>query len=315
MFFILPIAVDYKAQRYPMVTFVLIGLNVLLYVATLGSGISVSEEDGAKSLLLNMCLVPSEKTWWTWFTSMFAHAGFFHVAGNMVYLFLFGACVEDLLGRVWYAVFYMAGGLVANLSQVLLTVEADADIPILGASGAVSACIGAFLVLLPKRAINFQYFGWFFFRSFVGEFALKAWKVILFWFLLDFASLVTEWGNPDGGGGVAFAAHVGGTLAGGFAMVLLRKVNRSLTKRLQPGSEDESENEDEDEDGIELAKEENHEPAEEPAIYLSINGDQAGPYPISTVRSMVGLGSIPSHAFFWREGMEGWRPVSELEDA
>ena len=222
MFFILPVAVDYQARRYPVVTFALMGLNTALYLVALA--ILLAGHNETDPLVMNLGLVPAEKTSWTWFTSQFVHAGFFHLLGNMIYLFLFGACVEDLMGRPLFSIFYLVGGLIANLSQVMLTTELEADIPIVGASGAISACIGAFLIVLPRTKINFRYFGWFFFRVFSGEFWLSAWIVIAFWFLLDFASLLLHLGLAGGqGGGVAFGAHVGGTVAGALAMWAMRR--------------------------------------------------------------------------------------------
>ncbi len=302
MFFIIPVAMDYKARRYPIVTFTLMGLCAVLYLV--GLALFLVGNGESESLIMNLGLIPAEKTGLTWFTSMFVHAGFFHFAGNMVYLFLFGACVEDLMGRWQFSLFYLIGGLAANLSQVLLSTEIEADIPIVGASGAISAAIGAFLVVLPRTKINFRYFGWFFFRVFSGDFWVPAWIVIAFWFLLDFASLVLHLSASGAGGGVAFGAHVGGTATGALSVWLMRgklllssageaspaprRVHRATPTRA-PSSPDE------------LA-----------TVYLFIDGQQLGPYAPSKVRDMVALGSVSPDAYFWQQGLTEWRPVGEL---
>jgi membrane associated rhomboid family serine protease len=298
VFFILPVAVDYQARRYPVVTFTLMGLNIALYLVALA--IFFAGHNEADPLIMNLGLIPAEKTFWTWFTSQFVHAGFFHLLGNMIYLFLFGACVEDLLGRPLFSIFYLAGGLVANLSQVVLTTELEADIPIVGASGAISACIGAFLIVLPRTKINFRYFAWVFFRVFSGEFWLSAWIVIAFWFLLDFASLILQLGLGGGHGGVAFGAHVGGTVAGALVMwAMRRRLQRPDDGQPAPGP-------------IRIAPPAPQEADEPATVYLSIDGQQVGPYAPSKARAMVALGSVSQDAYFWQEGMPEWRPVAEL---
>ncbi len=298
MFFLLPVAVDYEARRYPVVTFTLIGLNTALYL--IGLALSLGGQGETEPLIMNLGLIPAEKTWLTWFTSMFVHAGFFHCAGNMIYLFLFGACVEDLMGRAWFALFYLAGGLIANLSQVILTTDVEADIPIVGASGAISAVIGAFLIVLPRTKINFRYFGWFFFRVFSGEFWVPAWIVIALWFLMDFASLVLHLSVANPGGGVAFGAHVGGTAAGALAMSIMRRrlLGSDIEQpALRPARV------------VAPRVEQSDEPA---TVYLFINGEQVGPYAPSKVRAMVALGAVSADVCFWQDGMAEWRPVGEL---
>src|SRR5687767_6283426 len=143
---ILPVGVDYQAQRYPVVTFTLMGINVVVFLGLIAAFVS----GAGMEVMMNFGLVPANHGWWAWVTSMFLHGGIFHLLGNMVYLFLFGACVEDLLGRGKFIAFYLGGGLIANLIQVVFSTDLSSDIPIVGASGAISACIGAFLVILPK---------------------------------------------------------------------------------------------------------------------------------------------------------------------
>ena len=298
MFFILPVAVDYQARRYPVVTFTLMGLNAVIYLVSLALFLAGKGE--SEPVIMNLGLIPDDKTWWTWVTSMFVHAGFFHFAGNMIYLFLFGACVEDLLGRPRFSLFYLAGGLIANFTQVLFATHQETDIPIVGASGAITACIGAFLIVLPHTKINFRYFGWIFFRVFSGDFWMPSWIVIAFWFLIDFVSLVLHVSSGGAAGGVAFGAHVGGTAAGAFAMwIMRRKVLGSDVEKPAPRP-------------ARVAapvREQGNEPA---TVYLSIDGQQLGPYAPTKVRAMVALGSVSPDSYFWQDGMSEWRPVSEL---
>jgi membrane associated rhomboid family serine protease len=292
---ILPVGVDYEARRYPVVTFTLMGINVVVFLAQIVALIS----GAGMEMLMNFGLVPAKHGFWAWITSLFLHGGLFHLLGNMVYLFLFGACVEDLLGRGKFVAFYLGGGLIANFIQVIFSTDLSSHIPIIGASGAISACIGAFLVMLPKTEINFRYLIFWFYT---GEFWLRSWIVISFWFVLDFVSFLIDLNNPSEGGGVAFGAHVGGTIAGALTMWLFRKKSETETvssprpSSLQPVP----------------ARAALVDPVGALPVYLSIDGNQTGPFPPSAVRGMLELGSIPSTAYFWREDMTDWRPVAEL---
>ncbi len=102
---------------------------------------------------------------------MFVHAGIFHLLGNMIFLFLFGSCVEDLIGRVRFAVFYLVGGLVAELVFIAMSPEHFmTPNPMGGASGAISTCMGMYLLLRADADIEFKYFILLFVRFWVGEF-------------------------------------------------------------------------------------------------------------------------------------------------
>jgi hypothetical protein len=180
---------------------------------------------------------------------------------------------------------------------VLLSTEAEAEIPIVGASGAICASIGAFLIVLPRTKINFRYFGWVFFRVFSGEFWLSARVVIAFWFIMDFVSLILHLGRDSGGGGVAFGAHVGGTAVGALAMWIMRRALKPI-----------------DSDGVDGVR-----PvapvrtAPGPAdIYLYVNEQQIGPFARGRIREMLALGTITPETQYWREGMPEWRPLAEL---
>ena len=159
MFLIIPTGVNYATKRYPVVTFSLIGANVAVYLAGLIHSFVGADADVVDTWWLNtFWLIPNQSVWYTYITTMFVHAGFFHLIGNMLYLFLFGSAVEDTIGRWKYALLYFVGGFVADFGHILTTSEHFAsEIPLGGASGAISACLGAFLILLPKMEVNFRW--------------------------------------------------------------------------------------------------------------------------------------------------------------
>src|SRR5262245_16626143 len=111
MFLIIPTGVDYHTKRMPVVTFTLIGLNTLVYLAYLVLALSADSAAKTDWFYQTFWLVPAQSKWWMFITAMFVHGGFFHLFGNMIYLFLFGASLEDKLGRVMFTVFYLVGGL------------------------------------------------------------------------------------------------------------------------------------------------------------------------------------------------------------
>lgn len=298
MIFIIPTGVNYRTDRLPVVTFSIMGVNVLLYLVSLvmfWTGDRSGENDW---LIDNLGLIPAESVWYTYITSQFVHAGFFHVLGNMIYLFLFGSCVEDIIGRWQYVIFYLLGGLVADFGHILASADNfDSMLPLVGASGAISACMGGFVLLLHRNKIDFHYLIFIFFRFFAGEFALPSWLVISFWFLWDLAFAILDASSEDGGGGVAFAAHVGG-FVGGMAMVGLWKWLMRGRPRTDDGEED-----------ARPAGADSHVPA---AIYLFENEVQSGPFSQWQIREMLAMGSISAEALYWQNGMTDWRSVNEL---
>ena len=288
-FFLLPVGVDYEARRYPMVTFTLMGVNVLVFLLSLVALFSGGH--GAFQRFVNVFgLIPAQVHLYAFFTAMFTHAGFFHIVGNMVYLFLFGAVVEDRLGRGLFVLFYFLGGFLSGLAQVVLTTGAGADLPMVGASGAISACLGGFLLLEPKTRINFRYWGLFIVRWLSGDFWIPAWICLSLWFLEDLFSLVVTSGDSSHGG-VAFAAHIGGFLAG-LALVAVSRAWRERAPLSQRAP-------------VRVS-------ALAPAIYLWHEGVQSGPFTAAQIRDMLALGSIPGEAVYWREGMPDWKSVLEM---
>ena len=142
--------------------------------------------------------------------STFLHGGFLHIAGNMLFLWIFGNNVEDYLGKVKFIVFYLAAGIIAGFAHVLINLEGiPALLPAVGASGAVAGVMGAYLVLFPRARINTLvplFFIWTFVR-------LSAWIVLGLWFVFQFFT------SPDAG--VAWMAHVGGFVFGAIAIFIL----------------------------------------------------------------------------------------------
>jgi membrane associated rhomboid family serine protease len=162
----------------------------------------------------------------TIFTSMFMHAGLAHIGGNMIYLWIFGDNVEDRLGHFRYLMFYLVGGVAASLTH--LATNWGSELPTVGASGAIAAVLGAYLVLFPASQIE----TWVPFGRFYHLTVLPAVVVLGLWFVLQLFEGVAALGGADVGG-VAFWAHVGGFVAG---MVMARLIptearrQRALTR-------------------------------------------------------------------------------------
>ena len=150
-------------------------------------------------------------------SSQFLHGGFFHLAGNLLFLWIFGNNVEDRLGRVGFLAFYLVGGIVAGLTQVLI--DPSSTIPIIGASGAIAATLGAYLVLFPRARVTTVIFLVFFYQLI----DLPAVLVLAFWFLLQLIDGIGSLGMAGASaGGVAFFAHIGGFLFGATIGWLVR---------------------------------------------------------------------------------------------
>jgi membrane associated rhomboid family serine protease len=159
-------------------------------------------------------------TWVTLFTHMFLHGSFLHIFGNMLFLAIFGPNVEDALTRVRYLAFYLAGGIVALAAQV--AVGPNSMAPTLGASGAIAAVLGAYLVLYPRARVLSLVFIVFF----VTIVEVPAVFLLGFWFLLQVYFGVAGLANPIGGEGVAYFAHVGGFVFGLLVIRLIAKRKR-----------------------------------------------------------------------------------------
>ena len=159
----------------------------------------------------------------SWFTSMFMHGSWDHIFGNMLFLYVFGQNVEDAFGHAGYLVFYVLGGLAATVTQTAMTLLAgsasDAQVPSLGASGAIAAVLGAYFVLFPNAKV----------LGLIGFFPVRisAWFFLGFWFLYQlFEANFGLFDAGSHGGGVAFFAHVGGFAFGFVVASVLRGAGR-----------------------------------------------------------------------------------------
>jgi membrane associated rhomboid family serine protease len=172
----------------------------------------------------NLRPIPVDQApWWvTIFTSMFMHGGLLHIAGNMLFLWVFGNNIEDSMGRGRFVAFYLLAGLVAVYSQAAL--EVDSTVPTIGASGAVAGVLGAYALLHPKARVLTLIFIIFF----VTVVEIPALVLLMIWFLLQFLPAVGQVATPDvgGGEGIAYLAHVGGFLFGLAAIKLFARRDR-----------------------------------------------------------------------------------------
>lgn len=204
----LPIGDDNSSRRtVPIVTYMLIVLNVLFFFVELSS---------SKAFIVKWAFVPSRflanpaADFPTLFTSMFMHAGWLHLGSNMLYLWIFGDNVEDRFGQSRFLIFYLLCGLGATALQ--LSFSLDSNIPNLGASGAIAGVLGAYVLLFPHARVSVLQ----------GQrvIPLPALIVIGFWFVLQLFSGIGSIAQTADTGGVAYMAHVGGFVAG-FALTFL----------------------------------------------------------------------------------------------
>lgn len=198
----IPIGDDNSARKItPIVTYFLIVLNLIVFFLELNGGNAFVEKWAfIPSRFLNN---PSEE-WPTIFTSMFMHAGWLHLIGNMLYLWIFGDNIEDRFGHAMFIIFYLLCGIAAIFAQ--LAFSADSTIPNVGASGAISGILGAYLLLYPQGRI----------RVFMGRGVMhaSALMVIGMWILLQVFSGIGSLQTTGQQGGVAYMAHIGGFVAG-----------------------------------------------------------------------------------------------------
>lgn len=230
---LIPISDANPTRGFPIVTLFLIVLNVAAFFFVqpgFGEGTEATEyffeNAGVSCQLQDECPAAvqfgdagptfeiPDRTIWSFIGailfSTFLHAGFLHIAGNMLFLWIFGNNVEDFLGKVKFAAFYLLAGIAAGFAHALTNLQGDASlIPAVGASGAIAGVMGAYLVLFPRARINTLlplFFIWTFVR-------LSAWIVLGLWFVFQFFT------SPDTG--VAWMAHVGGFVFGAIAIFIL----------------------------------------------------------------------------------------------
>jgi hypothetical protein len=228
----LPLSDGLPTRRFPVVNVALITANlaVWLFYELPDLGGAVTQASFYACDVENTCEAPLP---WavSWLTAMFMHGSWSHLLGNMLFLAIFGKNVEDAFGRLQYLALYLAGGLAATAVQTAMTLgfgsDADGRIPMLGASGAVSAVLGAFLVLYPHARIKTLVLVFFV--------QIPAWAYLGGWFFYQLHEAHDALVTPSAeGSGVAFFAHVGGFVFGwAVAGVLLRagRLHRQAVRR------------------------------------------------------------------------------------
>ena len=220
----IPLKDDNPTSGKPIVTYFLIASCVLIFLIQITSqtyktgqlfysyGLIPSVLMGNNQLPLDLYAIPS---WLTIFTSMFMHGGFMHLAGNMLYMWIFADNIEDSLGPKKFLIFYLLAGTGAAMTQVLI--DTQSQVPMVGASGAIGGVLGAYLINFPKaKVLVLIPFG--FFSQLIK---IRALYVLGFWFILQFIS---------SGGGIAYAAHIGGFISG---MILILFFNKKTKKKIK----------------------------------------------------------------------------------
>jgi membrane associated rhomboid family serine protease len=225
---------DNPTLRTPVVTFAVITLNVAVWVLVQGMG----TEPALSSSVCRLGLIPGEllhtlppgtalplgpdarcvlgygEAWYTPLTSMYLHGGWFHLIGNMWFLWIFGNNVEDSMGRGRYVVFYHLCGLAAAGFQTFLT--PTSPVPMVGASGAISGVMGAYVLLYPRVRVHMIVV----LVIFITRIAVPAYLMLGYWFLLQLLGGAAAFGTERGG--TAFWAHVGGFIAGALLVFPFR---------------------------------------------------------------------------------------------
>jgi len=246
---VFPLRDNIPTNRFPAVTVALIVLNVLVYFFWQKGGITLGSPSSADYVcnLYDYAAIPKELTdpgtqvglqqcgppadvspYLTAFTAMFMHGGLLHLGGNMLFLWIFGNNVEDSMGPVKYVAFYLLGGVAALLLQVLI--NPSSTVPTIGASGAIAAVLGGYLLLFPGARVLTVIFIIFFFTLI----EIPAVFVLGFWFVQQVLFGYFDLADPSGGGGgVAYFAHIGGFVFGLLTIKLW--ADRRRTEAQAPG--------------------------------------------------------------------------------
>jgi membrane associated rhomboid family serine protease len=195
----------------PVITVLLIVVNILIFLFEFS--LDPYTRNAFESAY---ALIPDHFTISAVFTSMFLHAGWLHVLGNMLFLWIFGDNIEDILGHGKFLLFYLLCGVAAALAQVLF--NPFSRVPMVGASGAIAGVMGAYMVKFPRaRIVTWIPIVWF------TTFDIPAWAMLIYWFVLQLFGGVESItaSQHSQGGGTAFLAHVGGFIAGMILIFLL----------------------------------------------------------------------------------------------
>jgi len=227
---VIPLRDTQEISVFPVATLIIIAINILIFLGMLFlSATANNSELVLNNFYLRYGLIPYQLTtgnyivpslrpaWLTIFTSIFLHGGFVHIIGNLWYFWIFGNNVEDYLGTKGFVIFYLLGGAVASLTQVAM--NPISKVPIIGASGAIAAIMGAYFYLFPRSRVKTLVFI-FFFITFIE---VPASLFLIVWFLMQLSSAFTTFGAAAG---VAFWAHVGGFVFGFLAAMIIKKTKR-----------------------------------------------------------------------------------------
>ncbi len=206
-----PIRDHNPSGRTPFVTYALVAANIVVFA---GQWLALPDDNALGWFFVHWGLVPRDvmqgQQWHGVLTSMFLHAGWLHLAGNMLFLWVFGDNLEDEMGHLPYLGFYLAGGALAAAGQVIA--DPWSPVPMVGASGAIAAVLGGYLLLYPRARVDVVFIFVIFFRIF----PIPAWIVLGVWFGLQ---VFGGYNTPSEAGGVAYWAHAGG-FVGGIVLTL-----------------------------------------------------------------------------------------------
>ncbi len=220
----IPVKDDNPTRHFPFVTILIIIANIAVFIYQLSLGGKIGQFIISSALIpknffvsINSDYLSGIPSLGKFVTSMFMHGGFLHIGGNMLYLWIFGNNVEDVLGHTRFVFFYLLCGIAA--SAVHISVFPDSAIPIIGASGAISGILGAYLFLFPKARVWVLIFLFIFIRLIPVPAAL----ILGLWFFMQVAL-------ADSGGGIAWYAHIGGFVSG-VLLLLIFLPGRKKTRR------------------------------------------------------------------------------------
>ena len=232
--FFFPISDINTTRKKPVINWIILISCILIFIIQKISGYHFEQKTilsfgmipsvlfNIKQLSDDLAIIPG---YMTLISSMFLHGGWMHLIGNMTYLYIFGDNIEDKLGKFKFLFFYIFCGIFAGMCQALIDVKSD--IPMIGASGAISGILGAYLILFPKKEI--KVFLWFF--IFFKIFRIPAMYVIGCWIFIQFFSL-----NNSEESNIAYLAHIGGFIAGIILIIIFRKKISKQSKKLTKGS-------------------------------------------------------------------------------
>jgi membrane associated rhomboid family serine protease len=245
---VIPYRDENPTLKAPVVTYVIIALNVLVWVFVQGAGFGLPL---AKSVC-ELGLIPGELTgrvaagavvplgpdlycrmdagrgYLHVVTSMFLHGSWMHIIMNMWFFWIFGNNIEDSMGRVRFSIFYLVCGIAAALAQVAM--DPASAVPVVGASGAISGVMGAYLVLYPRvRVYTLVPLGFF-----LTTIALPAWVMLGYWIVLQFLGGLPQLAGAQAGAGVAFWAHIGGFVLGAATIKLFVRTEYLVSRSQNP---------------------------------------------------------------------------------